>query len=133
MRAPEDFATLAADFRVLTARQRRDIVGALTGFEQAQLSALLQREDEGRGNETPQDQFGHFSSWLADRLRTARDEESGKQRSGPMTEATRDALLNLTGNGFDAQVIEDAAGIGSVPQRSLMGALGSLFSGRPQP
>lgn len=80
MRVSDNFSSLAADLRALPPRDRRAILSALSAFERAEVSLLIQHEEKpGRKQGQEEAEFRQFSPWLAALLQdAARGSEGGK-------------------------------------------------------
>ncbi len=112
-------AALVDDLKALSARERREVLAALSPFERAQVAALI----EARSNPAPAPaaSFSRYSLWLARHLQEVEDGGGGN-----LTPATRRVLAEAAA--------EPAVGGGDGPEgrdpkrRSLLDALAQRLS-----
>ena len=130
MLEPEDFASLAADFRALAPSQQREVRGSLTTFERIQFDALLNGDTVQTADEES-DPLGPFSPWLREQIRGDEQDSGGRHRSA-VTPHARLALVELAREALTDQPVEDFP---EEPQRrrSLLGSCATLFSREQRP
>lgn len=110
MAESETLEALAAELHQLPARQRRQVLAALTTPERAALDRLLQPAPAPADLRSAADLAPRFSPWLGTRLRQA------EEGTGPMTAAARRQLLRVA-----REAIEKApAGQRSGAEKSLI-------------
>jgi hypothetical protein len=131
MHEHDDIATLAADFRALSASQRREILGALRRFERVQFSALLENAAAGDARPDEQDALARFSPWLRDQIHIAGQTDSNGERSN-VTEQTRAELIKLSNSSFADDLGTDGV-LELEPSPSLVGTFSGLFSRQRRP
>jgi hypothetical protein len=119
MRASDSLSSLAEDLRALPARERKSILSALSAFERAKVSLLLQQDRHGpAGAQQEEADFRQFSPWLAAYLQ---DAARGAAAGGEVTAATSHVLAEIAQNRRgQARWLPAAA---PIPQRSLVAAI----------
>ena len=95
MPAPDSAMALLEDLRALPRRARREILSSLSPAERAKVSLLLGGDTARPLPQAPAPDFGHFSPWLAGRLRDLKAGLPTEDSGWLLTPATRRLLLQI--------------------------------------
>lgn len=127
-----DAAALAGDLHALAANQRRQVLASLSPVEQSQIAALL---EPGTLQQPVPDRasppaFSRYSPWLARQLQELQSGSTGLEAGWAMTPAARRLVLQLATEEANEEASSADAPERAETTRSLIGAIGGLFSAR---